>query len=137
MANLARWIRHNQGMTVAVAVAIIITLWTFGCESKVSSLIEPSKKVTAAELKLEIDQESMRLQGELDALVKRAEVKKAELVRQDAIKQKIMDFALLAGEAGTINPSGLIGLVVSVLGIGAVVDNRIKDKVIKNRPLKG
>jgi len=100
-------------------------------------LVESDKKVTASELNLEIQAESARLTAELDMLLERAELKKAELQRQDMVKQKLLDFALIATETGTLNPSGLVGLLVGVLGIGAVVDNRIKDKVIKNRPLKG
>lgn len=135
MKNLAKWIRHNQGVFLAVIICIGLLVWTIGCESKVTSSIDPTRMVTAAELNLEIEAESMRLQSELEQLIKRAELKHVELARQDAIKQKLLDFALLTSEAGAFNMSGLIGLVAGVVGIGAVVDNRIKDKVIQNRPL--
>ena len=137
MANVARWIRHNQGMTVAVAAAIIVMLWTFGCESKVTSLIEPAKMVTSAELKIELETESRRLEAELELLISKAKLKTEELVRQDDIKRKLFDFAAITVDAGTVNPAGVVGLLFSVFGIGAVIDNRIKDKVIKNRSLKG
>ena len=135
MKNLMKWIRHNQGMFVCMLICIGLLGWTFGCQSKVTSLIDPVKKITAEELKLEVEAESRRLEAELEQLLAQAKLKHAELARQDAIKQKLLDFALLAGETGTLNPSGLVGLAVGVLGVGAVVDNRLKDKVIKNRPL--
>lgn len=135
MKNLARWIRHNQGEFVAIIICVGLLVWTFGCQSKVTSLVDPSRKVTAEELNLELEAESRRLEAELEQLLAQADLKYLDLARQDAIKQKLLDFALLAGEAGTLNPSGLVGLLVGVLGIGAVMDNRIKDKVIKNRPL--
>ncbi|KKM97805.1 hypothetical protein LCGC14_1164380 [marine sediment metagenome] len=136
MKNLAKWISKNQGVFVALLIAAGVLVWTLGCESKVTSLTDPSKMVTADELNLEIEAESMRLQAELDQLMKRAELKFVELSKKDAIKQKLMDFSLLAAQTGTLNPSGLVGLIAGIVGIGAVIDNRIKDKVIKNRPLK-
>lgn len=136
MASIAKWIRHNQGVFLSVIILAGVSVWTLGCPSKVTSLTDPKKMVTAMELELEIEEESLRLQAELDSLIRRAEVKQAELARQDAIKQKLFDFAAITVDGGTVNPAGVIGLLFSVLGIGAVVDNRLKDKVIKNRPLK-
>jgi len=101
----------------------------------VTSLVDDNKKVTAAELNLEIEAESARLQAELDVLLKRAKLKQAELARQDAIKQKLFELASITAQTGTLNPAGLLTLTGSIIGFGAVVDNRIKDKVIKNRPL--
>lgn len=136
MSKIAEWIRHNQGVFVALIILAGIAVWTFGCPSKVTSLIDPVKMVTVEELELEIEEESLRLQAELDSLIRRAKVKQAELARQDAIKQKLFDFAAITIDGGTVNPAGLAGLLFSILGVGAVVDNRLKDKVIKNRPLK-
>jgi hypothetical protein len=58
-----------------------------------------------------------------------------ELDRKDEIKQKLFDFAALTAANNSFNPTGLITLTGSLLGFGAIVDNRIKDAVIKNRPL--
>ena len=136
MEQIAQWVRHNQGMFVALLICTGLLVWTFGCESKVSSLIEPSKMVTAEELNIELDAESARLQGELDLLLKQANLKQADLARQDAIKQKLFEFAAITAETGSFNPAGLLALTGSILGMGLLVDNRIKDKVIANRPLK-
>lgn len=135
MSKIAEWIRHNQGMFVSLIITAGLLLWGFGCESKVASLIEPERKVTAPELNIEIDQLVAGLNAQLDMLLKKAELKKQELARQDQIKRKLFEFAALTAQSGTFNPVGLIALAGSLLGVGAVVDNRIKDKVIKNRPL--
>lgn len=135
MSKLTEWIRHNQGLFVAVLVLIAILVWMAGCQSKVSSLVVEGKKVTRAELNLEIAAETQRLEAKLNMLASAAKAKQFELDRQDAIKQKLFEFMAITAEAGTINASGVVGLIVSVLGVGAVIDNRIKDKVIKNRPL--
>lgn len=133
---MLEWIRHNQGAFVAAIICVFLLAWTFGCQSKVTSLIHEDKKVTAEELNLELDQEVARLEAELDLIVRKAELKEADLKRQDAVKQKLFEFAAISAQSGGVNIPGLLATTFSVLGFGAVVDNRIKDKVIKNRPLK-
>lgn len=137
MSSIARWIRHNQGIVAALVIVAGVMIWTFGCQSKVTSLVEPGKMVNADELNLEIETESRRLQAELDALIARAGLKLTDLARQDAIKRQLFEFAALSATTGTVNTSGVVLLAASILGVGAGVDNRIKDKVIKNRPLAG
>lgn len=132
---MGTWIRHNQGMFVAVIITTALLIWTYGCESQVASLTEPTRKVTRAELNIELNREVQRLEGELSTLQQQAAVKMTQLDRQDELKRKLFEFAALTAEAGTFNPAGLVTLVGSLLGAGLLVDNRIKDKVIKNRPL--
>lgn len=136
MGKIAEWIRHNQGVASAVVVIVVLAVWVFGCESKVTSLVDPGKMVTVAELNLELAAESQRMEAELELLLQRAELKHVELARQDEIKAKLINFAAITVDAGTVNPAGVVGLLFSIVGVGAVIDNRIKDKVIKNRPLK-
>lgn len=136
MRAIAKWIRHNQGVFVALIIVGGLLIWTFGCESKATSLIDPAKKVTADELNLELEIESRRLEAELELLIKQAELKQQELERQDSIKKKLFEFASISATGGGVNIPGLLATTFSVLGFGAVVDNRAKDKVIKNRPLK-
>lgn len=111
-------------------------MWTFGCESRVTSLVHDDRKVTAEQLNVELNQELARLEADIEGLIRKAELKKKELARQDEVKRKILEFAAITAEGGTFNAAGLIALVASVIGVGAVIDNRIKDKVIENRPIK-
>lgn len=136
MKKIAKWIRHNQGVTLSILLIIIALGWTYGCESQVMSLVEPAKMVNAQELELEIQLETARLNLEVENLLGQAELKRGDIARQDAIKRKLFDFAAITVDAGTVNPAGVVGLLFSILGVGAVIDNRLKDKVIKNRPLK-
>ena len=136
LTKIKKAISHNQGQFLAVAISAGVMIWTFGCQSKVSSIKEPSLQVNREELQVEVEDEIRRLEGELEHIAARAEMKVRDLDRQDAFKQKLFDFAAITVEGQTVNPAGLVGLLFSVLGVGAVIDNRIKDKVIKNRPLK-
>jgi len=62
-------------------------------------------------------------------------MKLADLNQQDELKRKLYECAAITATTDTFNPIGIITLVGSILGCGLVVDNRIKDKVIANRPL--
>lgn len=127
--------RHNQGLAIAIVIVIAVGFWTYGCDSKVSSILAPNTKVTRVELNIEVQTEAKRIENELDNLMALAEVRNQELDRQDAFKTKLVEFGMVIAEGGTLNPAGVAVGLLGVLGIGAVVDNRIKDKVIKNRPL--
>lgn len=135
MKPVWKWIRHNQGVVVSFLIISGLMVWTYGCESKVSSLIEDGKMVNAAELNVEIESEVARLEDELELLLKYAQLKVDELARAEAIRNMLLDFAAITADASTVNPAGVVALAFSVLGVGAVIDNRLKDKVIKNRPL--
>jgi hypothetical protein len=135
MKKLMEWLRHNQGFALALLLAIAISIWIYGCESRVASILAPNQKVNRVELNLEIEKEQKRLELELDNLIALGEARNQELDRQDEIKKKLAEFGMTAVESGGINPAGIATLLGSILGAGLLVDNRIKDKVIKNRPL--
>jgi len=135
LKKLKELFTHNQAMAIAVIIAAGLLVYVYGCESQVTSIIEPGKKVTRTQLNLEVEQEAARLNLELDNIIKLAAAKNQELDKQDEIRQKIAEFGMRVAKGGTVNPAGVAVGVLGLLGCGAVVDNRIKDKVIKNRPL--
>lgn len=134
MRAIQKIVSKNQGVFAALVIIVGIMIWGFGCQSKVTSLTEPSIKVTRAELEVEIDGEVLRLERELEILMRQAALKVQDLDRQDEIKAKLFEFAALSVKTNAVNPGGAVALAFSIFGIGAVIDNRIKDKVIKNRP---
>lgn len=137
MKKIAKWIRHNQGIFASMIICAVLLVWGLGCQSKVASIRTPSKKITEEQLDIEVDQMAAELNIELDTLIRTAELKKQLLARQDELKRKFFELAKVTAATGTVNPVAVLAMLGSIIGAGAVVDNRIKDKVIKNRPLKG
>ena len=131
---MIKWISKNQGLFIALIVNVCVLVWAFGCESKVQSLTT-DKKLTRDEYRIEYNSELHRLELELEKLQAQGQIGFASLDRQDALKQKIFNAVAIATQTGMVNPAGLITLLGSITAIGLGVDNRIKDKVIKNRPL--
>ena len=135
LSKIRKAISHNQGQFVAVLIMAGILIYMIGCNSKVESLLIKDKMVTGDQLQFEFESEADRLELQIENLGKKATMRFTELERQDAMKQRLIDAMLITAESDSINPSGIVGMLFSVFGIGAAIDNRIKDKVIKNRPL--
>ena len=128
------FMRHNQAIVTAAVIAVGLIVWSYGCESKVQSLTS-KQTVTRSQLTLELGEQAKLLETQLDNLKAQAAERFQQLDNKDAIKAKVFDAVSVATTSGGFNATGLLTLAGSILGLGAVVDNRIKDKVIKNRPL--
>lgn len=131
MKRLWKWIDHNQGSFVGLVLSVVLLVWTYGCTSTVSSLIHPEKKVTRSELQVELETSIANLDLQINNLQREATIKFDILDKQDALKQKLAEFALTTATTGQINPLGIVMLITGLAGIGLAVDNRAKDKVIK------
>lgn len=129
--SIKQWIRHNQSMFIGIVLALILSLWFFGCESQTRSLIQPGLKVTESELNIEYTSELARLESEMQSLKLTTEVRLQDLQRQDAFKQALFQNAVLVAEGGNPNPLGILSLLGTIFGISAVIDNRRKDGLIK------
>ncbi len=113
-------LRHNQMLALAAVVCIALGVYLVGCESSVTSPINPPKKVTR-----------VQLDAEVELLIVNVELAIEDLNKQDLFKQKLFEIGLAAAQGGTINPVGAGVTLLGVLGIGAVADNRKKDSIIK------
>ena len=73
--SFLKFFNENHSATIASLVCIGFLYWGYGCESKCQSIIDPSVKVTRAELAIEVD-----------TLIAKAKARSDELDRQDEIK---------------------------------------------------
>ena len=113
-------LRHNQFLALGLVVVLALGIWLVGCDSKTASPFNPDKQVTR-----------QQLNNDVDKYVKDLELAYTDLDNQDLFKGKLFEIGLAAAQGGTINPIGAGVTLLSILGIGAVADNRKKDAVIK------
>lgn len=123
-------VRHNIPLVAAVVACIVLLGWGIGCESKVVSMNDPSKKVTREELKLEVNEEAAMLEQKLMNLAAEAKAKNEKLDREDAMKTSLLEIGMVFASGGAINPIGTALTIFGILGVGAVANSREKDKVI-------
>jgi hypothetical protein len=115
-----KFLDHNAAILMSVVWCCIALLWFYGCEVKTTSLVLPNVKVTRAELEIEID-----------TLASQAKLKFADLERQELLRKSIADHLSVVAQGGGINTTGVMNLIVSMLGLGSILTYRKKDSVIK------
>ncbi len=117
--NVQLFVRHNLGLSTTGLLAILMAVWLASCESQVMSPISDNM-VTRNELSIEYD-----------GVMAKVLLAETDLDKQDALKAKLTEVAFTLAEGGTLNPIGIATSLISLLGIGAVIDNKIKDRIIK------
>jgi hypothetical protein len=117
--SVSKTITHNIGLSLMAIVAIAILCSALCCESRTTSILNPDVKITRSQLETELTQ--------IEAL---ANDKALSLDKQDAIKKIIADQAVILAQGGTLNPAGIVTTLLSILGIGSIIDNKRKDYVI-------
>lgn len=121
MKKILTFLNHERYQVISGVVCIVILIVGLCCESKTRSLAKDGQRVTRLEL-----------QNELNALIADAEIRFKDLDRQDELKALLYKHVMLWSTTGTFNPSALIPLLASVLGVGAIADNVRKRRDIKN-----
>lgn len=123
MDKIKTFLNHERYKTIGLSLGMIFTIFMHSCASTVPSLVDPQKKVTRDELKIE-----------LDTYLATAEVRFAELDRQDEFKNTLTSQVMLFAQSGGVNPIGTLLTIAGLLGVGAVVDDvRTRRKVPKPR----
>jgi len=115
-------IRHNPYMIIAMIFLLLFLLWLFGCEPTVISPFDPTKNVTRAELQIDFD-----------AYFQRVQLANEQLTKKEQLRDLLINQAFVIAENGMVNPVALLTSAFSILGIGSVLDNRRKDKVIDEK----
>lgn len=115
-------IKHNHMLIAGIVCSLIITLVIIGCEPKTQSLINKNHKVTRAELNIE-----------LETLLATAQLRSKDLDRQEQLRDLIFQSALQVTQGGQLSIPGLLLALGNVIGIGAIIDNRRKDAIIKTQ----
>lgn len=124
MKKLWSFIRHNQGLFVGGAIAIAVLIWTYGCESQVTSILYAPNLVNRGQLQIEVD-----------TFIAQAELKFADLNMQDQLKSTLFETAITFMEGGSVNPAAVAIVIGNILGLGAIIDNVRKRTLINT--LKG
>lgn len=120
MSKLWQKIRHNQGLVISGVLALVAVAWAYGCQVSVRSILHPEQRLTRPELAAEVE-----------AFAAQARLRFANLDRQEELKQAVFNMAIQYAKGGRLNPVAIAITLSSILGLGAVIDNRRKDVCIK------
>ena len=106
---------HNTGIVVGQLICFAVLIFAHGCESKVTSITTPSARVSRSELEVEVE-----------SFLAIADLRFADLNKQDEFRNELFKHAALWAQGGTLNPVGLALSLASIIGVGATVDNVTK-----------
>ncbi|GAH79914.1 unnamed protein product, partial [marine sediment metagenome] len=129
------FIKHNPGIIIGAVLAAAILIWTYGCQTRVVSIVNNPQLVTRPELQIEVEHFLAQKKLEVDTFISQAELKFEDLDRQDELRNALFGMALTFMQGGQINPAAVALVIGSILGLGATVDNIRKRTVIAT--LKG
>lgn len=100
------WIKNNHRGIITGLICIALCVWLYACESQVKSLDGSGQLVNRAELQLQ-----------LDRFMATAQMRMADLDRQDAFRTLIIENSLLLVQGTPFNPVGLITAIAGIYGI--------------------
>lgn len=153
--KVTNWIDHNRGVFTMVIVGIVVSVGIVGCQPTTTSLLNPERKVTVAELDREViilDQQfskrasiitTLRDEFNFAVLSKNAEISMAEedLERKYEARAELINIvggvAATIASGATLSPPAIVSTVLSVVGLFAVgglgYDNVKKGRKIKEQ----
>lgn len=100
------WINKNHKIIITTVLTVALCYWLYGCESKTTSLMSPERQVNRAELQLE-----------LDTFIGQAQIRMADLDRQDEFRSLIIDNSILLVQGNPFSPVGLITAIAGIYGL--------------------
>ena len=106
-------IKDKICFVVAAGFCIGFSIYAFGCQPETTSLLDPKEKVTANELATE-----------MEFLLARFENRKNDIEKQQALRNFILNQTFTIAQTGAINPLAIATSFMSLLGIGAMADEK-------------
>lgn len=115
---IIQWIKKHLSMIVVGIIGLGFMFYSYGCEPKVKSLIHDQHRINRQELQLELDQ-----------LINMAQLRMADLDKQEQFRSIILQNALILVQGQPLNPVGIITAFAAVYG--AMQGGRTITKVVK------
>lgn len=120
MSKIWQKLRHNQGLVVSGILALAVVFWAYGCPPSVRSIQDPG---------LRLDRTG--LVAEVEAFAAQAASRFESLEQQEQLRQTLFNLSIEYAKGGKLNPAAVAITLGNIVGLGAIVDNRRKDVVIK------
>lgn len=119
------WLKKNWKAILIGITTVLLMMFYIGCQARTKSLSDPKRLVSRGELQIE-----------LNNVLATAELRMADLDKQEAIRSLILQNALVLASGGTLNPVGIISAIAAVYGIataGQKVVSTFSNGIKKNQ----
>lgn len=102
---MLEWAKEHKTVLVTILTCIVFTFYCYACEPRVRSLTDRDRLVNRQELQLELDQ-----------FIGMAQLRVADLDKQEQLRAIILQNALILVQGQPLNPVGIITAVAAVFG---------------------
>lgn len=120
--TLTKPFRHNSGLCLGLVISVAVLAWVFGCAVTTKSPTDPEVKLTR-----------MELDAEVENIANKIALAYSDIAKQEEIRSTIMNIGVAYVTGEGVSPVGIVTTLAALAGLGAVVDNRRKDAVIKSK----
>jgi len=119
MTDLWTFLKNHPFKIVALIFIIALLIYSFGCEPKVASVVDPLRQVNKYELEAEVSVVITQFENKFESIAKREEIRNA-----------LFNASLAMFRTGQVDPLGIIVTLGGVLGFGALGDDvRLRRKI--------
>lgn len=122
---MIEWIKKHKTALIAGLTCIGFLFYCYACEPKVRSLTDSNRLVNRQELQLELDQ-----------YIGMAQLRVADLDKQEQLRAIILQNALVLVQGQPLNPVGIITAVAAVFGAmqgGKTITQGVKNARAKRK----
>jgi len=99
------WVKEHKTILITILTCVAFTFYCYACEPKVRSLTDRDRLINRQELQLELDQ-----------FIGMAQLRIADLDKQEQLRAVILQNALILVQGQPLNPVGIITAVAAVFG---------------------
>jgi len=116
---MLQFLKNKITFIAPILVCGGILFWAYGCKSTTKSILIPQRKVTRPELELE-----------LETIIGMYNLRIDDLQKKQELQQWFFEQAASFAQTGTINPIGVLTSLLSIIGMGAAIDDvKIRKKL--------
>ncbi len=126
MGKIWKWIDHNRFVVIGPVLAIAIWFYAINCTPQTRSPLDPAKLVTERELEIDFKV----WQAENDIMIAKFEAAGQDLEEQRQNNKKLEDFIVAVASGNVADLPGLVTLLITGGGLGAIADNVRKRSLI-------
>lgn len=114
-----KWIDHNRFTVIFPVLAVVIWIAGVSCMPQTASPLNPAKLVNERQLELEYK----TWQSQQEIMIARFEAAGENLKEQKEQQAKLQEFVISLASGDIADLPGLVALLISGGGLGAILDN--------------
>lgn len=120
---MSNFIKQHWPHLISLSLALLFIAYALGCEPRARSPLDPTQKLTRAEL-----------QVQMEYLINQFDLRLHDIDKQEQLRNFILQNALAIGQAGTVNPLSILTTIAAFYGVGSA-GNAVRKGVKKITPI--